>query len=212
MMWVYLGWYSGVRVGWGKYRCPEALQVIIVGVVLGWATGLSKPADVQGAAKLVKWWGPVWTAGEMFEDFSLIADYLGIVIPIGISAAATTLMCLGKSEKIFHSARINLPKFSSIVIQCSFLVAQYLQKKQGKLERISLSRITFKVLTDSFLSLSYHSDPYPVRESMIVDGIGTCIASFFGSPFGTVIYIGHPAHKASGAKVGYSLVNGVIYL
>ena len=109
MMWVYLGWYSGVRVGWGKYRCPEALQVIIVGVVLGWATGLSKPADVQGAAKLVKWWGPVWTAGEMFEDFSLIADYLGIVIPIGISAAATTLMCLGKSEKIFHSARINLP-------------------------------------------------------------------------------------------------------
>jgi AGZA family xanthine/uracil permease-like MFS transporter len=77
---------------------------------------------------------------------------------------------------------------------------------------MSLARITFKVLTDFFLSSSFRSDPYPVRESMIVDGIGTCIASFFGSPFGTVIYIGHPAHKASGAKVGYSLVNGVIYL
>lgn len=38
------------------------------------------------------------------------------------------------------------------------------------------------------------------------------IASFFGSPFGTVIYIGHPAHKRNGAKVGYSLVNGCIYL
>lgn len=47
---------------------------------------------------------------------------------------------------------------------------------------------------------------------MIVDGIGTMIASFFGSPFGTVIYIGHPAHKRSGAKVGYSLANGCIYL
>jgi len=55
-------------------------------------------------------------------------------------------------------------------------------------------------------------DPFPVRESMITDGIGTMIASFFGSPFGTVIYIGHPAHKKSGAKVGYSLVNGCIYL
>lgn len=36
--------------------------------------------------------------------------------------------------------------------------------------------------------------------------------SFFGSPFGTVIYIGHPAHKRNGAKVGYSLANGIIYL
>jgi adenine/guanine/hypoxanthine permease len=47
---------------------------------------------------------------------------------------------------------------------------------------------------------------------MIADGIGTCVASFFGSPFGTVLYIGHPVHKASGAKVGYSLANGIIYL
>lgn len=47
---------------------------------------------------------------------------------------------------------------------------------------------------------------------MIADGIGTCVASFFGSPFGTVIYIGHPVHKSSGAKVGYSLANGCIYL
>lgn len=106
IMWVYLGWYSGVRVGWGKYRCPEALQVIIIGVILGWATGLSKPADVEGAAKLVKWWGPVFTGGEMFAEFDLIVDYLGIVIPIGISAAATTLMCLGKLEDMFHSSRI----------------------------------------------------------------------------------------------------------
>jgi len=47
---------------------------------------------------------------------------------------------------------------------------------------------------------------------MIADGIGTMIASFFGSPFGTVVYIGHPAYKRSGALVGYSLTNGVIYL
>lgn len=35
-----------------------------------------------------------WSAKELFEDFSFVKDYLGIVIPIGISATATTLMCL----------------------------------------------------------------------------------------------------------------------
>lgn len=156
IMWVYLGWYAFVRVGYGDWRCPEALQVILVGVILGWASGLNDKQAVRDAAKLVKWWGPVWTADEMFQDFAEISDFLGIVIPIGISATATTLMCLVSAKEA--------------------------------------------------------GDPFPVRESMVADGIGTMIASFFGSPFGTVIYIGHPAHKRSGAKVGYSLVNGCIYL
>jgi adenine/guanine/hypoxanthine permease len=69
----------------------------------------------------------------MFSDFSLLGDYLGIVIPLGISAACSTLMCLVSAKEA--------------------------------------------------------GDPYPVRETMIVDGIGTCIASFFGSPFGTVLYV-----------------------
>ncbi len=75
----------------------------------------------------------VWTASETFEDFSSISSYLGIIIPLGISAAATTLMCLVSAKEA--------------------------------------------------------GDPFPVRESLIADGIGTCIASFFGSPFGTVIYV-----------------------
>jgi len=156
ILWVYLGWYSGIKVGWKNFRIPEAMMVIIVGVVLGWATGLNPPQATKDAAKLVKWWGPVWTAKDLFNDFGEVKDYLGIVIPIGISAAATTLMCLVSAKEA--------------------------------------------------------GDPYPVRETMIVDGIGTCIASFFGSPFGTVVYIGHPAHKRNGAKVGYSLANGLIYL
>jgi AGZA family xanthine/uracil permease-like MFS transporter len=99
IMWVYLGWYAGVRIGYGKFRLPEALQVILVGVILGWATGLNDPQDVKEAAKLVKYWGPVWTAGDMFREFDLVKDYLGIVIPIGISAAASTLMCLVSAKE-----------------------------------------------------------------------------------------------------------------
>lgn len=94
IMWVFMGWYAGVRVGYGWFRLPEALQVIIVGTALGWATGLNGSETVQNAASLVRWWGPDWSADELFADFGLVKDYLGIVIPIGISATATTLMCL----------------------------------------------------------------------------------------------------------------------
>ena len=55
-------------------------------------------------------------------------------------------------------------------------------------------------------------DPYPIRETMITDGVGTLIGSILGSPFGTVIYIGHPVHKRVGAQSGYSIMNGCIYL
>ena len=47
---------------------------------------------------------------------------------------------------------------------------------------------------------------------MISDGIGTIIGAILGSPFGTVVYIGHPVHKRVGARTGYSIMNGFVYL
>lgn len=58
IIWVFLGWYAGIRVGYKQYRIPEAVQVILIGVILGWATGLNAPEATVDAAKLVKWWGP----------------------------------------------------------------------------------------------------------------------------------------------------------
>jgi adenine/guanine/hypoxanthine permease len=55
---VYLGWYANVQMGYGKYRLPQAMQVILVGVILGWATGLNTPQATKDATKYVKWWGP----------------------------------------------------------------------------------------------------------------------------------------------------------
>jgi xanthine/uracil/vitamin C permease (AzgA family) len=54
-------------------------------------------------------------------------------------------------------------------------------------------------------------DAYPMSEIMIVDGIGTTLAAVAGSMFGTTVYIGHPVHKALGAKIGYSILNGIVY-
>ncbi len=52
-------------------------------------------------------------------------------------------------------------------------------------------------------------DRYETKPSLLANGIGSIIASFFGSCFPTTIYIGHPGWKAMGAKTGYSVLNGI---
>jgi AGZA family xanthine/uracil permease-like MFS transporter len=54
-------------------------------------------------------------------------------------------------------------------------------------------------------------DSYAPRPSLMVNGLGTLVAAFFGSPFPLSIYLGHPAYKKMGARAGYSSVNGVVW-
>lgn len=53
-------------------------------------------------------------------------------------------------------------------------------------------------------------DKFPTRPSLLMNGFGSIIAALFGSAFPTTIYIGHPGWKAMGARIGYSLINGVV--
>ncbi len=53
-------------------------------------------------------------------------------------------------------------------------------------------------------------DRYETRSSLLANGVGGLAAAFFGSPFPTTIYIGHPAWKAMGARTGYSVLNGTM--
>jgi AGZA family xanthine/uracil permease-like MFS transporter len=53
-------------------------------------------------------------------------------------------------------------------------------------------------------------DRYPVRSSMLINGVGTLLAAGLGGCFPTSLYIGHPAWKAMGARIGYSWLNGVV--
>jgi AGZA family xanthine/uracil permease-like MFS transporter len=54
-------------------------------------------------------------------------------------------------------------------------------------------------------------DDYPTRPSLLANGIGTLLGAGFGSPFPTTIYIGHPGWKMLGARIGYSVVNGIFF-
>jgi AGZA family xanthine/uracil permease-like MFS transporter len=43
-----------------------------------------------------------------------------------------------------------------------------------------------------------------------VNGLATIVGAALGSAFPTSLYIGHNAHKANGARIGYSILGGVV--
>ncbi|HSP48491.1 MAG TPA: hypothetical protein VLN47_10495, partial [Clostridiaceae bacterium] len=47
-----------------------------------------------------------------------------------------------------------------------------------------------------------------VRNIMLANGFSSIVGSFFGCPFPTTVYIGHPGWKSIGAGIGYTLVTG----
>ena len=57
-------------------------------------------------------------------------------------------------------------------------------------------------------SASAAGDDFAPKETLLVNGIGTVMTSFLGSPFPTTLYIGHLGMKQIGARAGYSLMNG----
>ncbi len=59
-------------------------------------------------------------------------------------------------------------------------------------------------------SASAAGDTYPAKPALAMNGVGTIVGSFFGSPFPTTVYIGHPGWKGLGARAGYSIINGAV--
>jgi len=54
-------------------------------------------------------------------------------------------------------------------------------------------------------------DDYNSIETMLADGVGSMVGAMFGSPFGTTVYLGHPAYKKMGGSRGYSVLNGILF-
>jgi adenine/guanine/hypoxanthine permease len=61
-------------------------------------------------------------------------------------------------------------------------------------------------------SVKVAGDDYATRPSLLMNGLGTIAAACLGSPFPTTLYLGHAAHKANGARSGYSVLNGLVTL
>jgi AGZA family xanthine/uracil permease-like MFS transporter len=61
-------------------------------------------------------------------------------------------------------------------------------------------------------SVKAAGDNFETRPSLLMNGVGTLAAACLGSPFPTTLYVGHAAHKANGARSGYSAMNGLVTL
>jgi AGZA family xanthine/uracil permease-like MFS transporter len=75
---------------------------------------------------------------------------------------------------------------------------------------IPMGVIAFFGTLQNIESASASGDTYPAMPTLAMNGIGTMVGSFFGSPFPTTVYIGHPGWKALGARSGYSIINGAV--
>ncbi|NLB20950.1 MAG: xanthine permease, partial [Clostridium sp.] len=73
---------------------------------------------------------------------------------------------------------------------------------------IPLGVTNFIFTLENIESASAAGDDYNVRNIMLANGFSSIIGSFFGSPFPTTVYIGHPGWKSIGAGIGYTLVSG----
>lgn len=77
---------------------------------------------------------------------------------------------------------------------------------------IPLAIYDFLESLDNLESAEAAGESYNVPKAMLVPAGLTILGSFLGSPFPTIIYIGHPGWKSTGARIGYSWVTGVAIL
>lgn len=144
--------FGGVRTG----RVPEAFVIALVGTSIAWMDGVVDGDGVDASTEHVKWQGATATWSDAFNNLGDASEYIGLILPVAIASAVSTLMC-------WRSAVDN-------------------------------------------------GDTFPLRETMIVDGLGSMVAALFGCPFGTSVYVGHGAYKRVGARSGYSVMNAAFFL
>jgi AGZA family xanthine/uracil permease-like MFS transporter len=150
---IFIGWLANVEF---PFKIPAGLLAVIVGVILGWATGYMKVGPLQEAAAGLGVYIPLPQLQPLLKGLPMIAPYLVSAIPLAIYLF---LESLNNVESAFAGG-----------------------------------------------------DDYNTTETMLAAAGGTLIASLFGSPFPTLVYIGHPGWKSVGARVGYSWGTGVAML
>lgn len=77
---------------------------------------------------------------------------------------------------------------------------------------IPLAIYDFLESLDNIESAEVAGDHYNTTKTMLIPAVLTLIGAFLGSPYPTIIYIGHPGWKATGARVGYSWLTGGIMI
>jgi AGZA family xanthine/uracil permease-like MFS transporter len=126
----------------------------------------------------------------------LVALILGAIIAIFMGKASLSLDGVG-----FYAP---IPWFFSVGFQAFREATPFLAVI------IPLAVINFISTLNNVESANTAGDNYPIRETMIVDAIASALGGLFGCPYPNCVFIGHPGYKRMGARMGYSLLNGII--
>ena len=124
-----------------------------------------------------------------------------------ILAWATGYMNPAEVTQSLSDVGVSLPNFTFHLFSVGFeQIAPFLPAA------IPLAIYDFIESLDNLESAEAGGEKYNVPKAMMVPAGLTILGSCLGSPFPTIIYIGHPGWKAAGAHIGYSWLTGVSIL
>nr|CAA6828648.1 MAG: Xanthine-uracil permease [uncultured Thiotrichaceae bacterium] len=132
-------------------------------------------------------------------------------IPAGLLALVTgTLIALvtGHTSVSFEGVGVYPPLsyYSDLMVGVNYL----LKNPELFLVLVPVQIYNFIETMNNVESAEAAGDKYPVAVCQVTDGLGTMLGAFFGSPFPTTAYIGHPAYKRIGAHAGYIIGVGIV--
>lgn len=138
--------------------------------------------------------------------FNIPAGAFAIMVGT-IIAWATGYMEVASVGASLSDVGVSLPGFAFNLIAAGFeQLAPFLPAA------IPLAIYDFLESLDNLESAAAEGEEYNVTKAMLVPAGLTLLGSFLGSPFPTIIYIGHPGWKSTGARIGYSWLTGVAIL
>jgi AGZA family xanthine/uracil permease-like MFS transporter len=150
----------------------------------------------------------------LIQYFSKVRFPLGLpgglvaLIAGSILAWALNYMDAGLLRESIGDLRLH-PPIPSAVPLFSTLGGEYLWKYLAIIIPMGLFNVIGSL--QNLESAEAAGDRYETRPSLAMNGLGTIVASMFGSCFPTTIYIGHPGWKGLGARTGYSVMNGIFF-
>ncbi|MGF2069801.1 MULTISPECIES: hypothetical protein [Enterococcus] len=133
-------------------------------------------------------------------------------IPVGLVAIIIGTLIGWVSGKMnfellavsFNSIEISLPSFS-----INRIVSGLSEATPFLVSAIPLGIYNMFETIDNLESAEAAGDKYSTFWTMSADGATSILASLFGSPFPTAVFIGHPGWKEVGARIGYTLATGI---
>jgi adenine/guanine/hypoxanthine permease len=197
----------------GAFVGPTMQRLTPRAAMLGTLAGVAITYIAMGAAFSA--WNVAWLSmvsfGIIFVGWLANVQFPG-KIPAGLVAVilgvvfgwASGYMSVGTLTEAVANASIAIPLPQiGILLEGLPRVAPYL------VTAIPLAIYLFLESLNNVESAMAGGDTYDTREAMLAAAGGTAVASLFGSPFPTLIYIGHPGWKSVGSRVGYSWLTGV---